>query len=275
LKAFWLPAALSSLLVSGLARAAGPDAGVPATATPAPAATPAEPSATAARHGTVEEVKLQPEPEPRTLESWIPPVSGQSFTTGGRVELAPGLGFSLNDPFIEKVLIDFGVGYHFSDAAYLGLQLQYAYNNASGLIDSCKSTSGGVTCTSPTTGQLLQLPGKISLTALAEGGWSPIYGKVNIFGEKVLHFDFSLLLGLGAVFPGGPADHLGFVPVGSKVAPAVAPGIGTHIFLSDLCALTIDFKSLLYWLNPGGFQNQLMLDFGLSFFIPSSQNTKD
>ena len=202
-------------------------------------------------------------------------MSGQSFTTGGRVELTPGIGFSLNDPFIQKFLFDLGVGYHLSDAVYLGAEFQYAYNTASGLVDSCKSTGGGVTCTSPTTGQLLQLPGQIALTALAEGGWSPIYGKVNLFGEKVLHFDFAVLLGVGAVFPGGPSDHLGFLPIGSKAGPALAPGLGTHIFISDLIALTVDFKSLLYWLHPGGFQNQLMLDIGLSFFIPTSQSTKE
>src|SRR3712207_9405473 len=43
-------------------------------------------------------------------------------------------------------------------------------------------------CKAPDT-QLFQVPGKISTIGGGELAWSPVYGKLNILGEKVLHLD--------------------------------------------------------------------------------------
>lgn len=211
------------------------------------------------------------ESSPPTLKSWIPPVSGQGFTSENRFEISPGIGFSLDDPFFEKFVPQLSLGYHIK-SFYVGVAGGYAISTFAGNVTAC--TSGG-SCGTPTASQQNQLPGQMSAMFFGEGGWTPIYGKINLFGEKVVHFDFSLLLGVGGISvhtaqsPQGAAAN---VAAGDAFSFALTPGIGEHVFLSEHVAIAAELRDYVYFVGTGpsnqqGAQNQLMFNLGLSFLL--------
>lgn len=246
-------------------------AGAPALAAPQPApraATSAPPRA-AADSPSKEEAAPAEEARPPSLESRIPPVSGQAFTTSGRFELTPGLGLSLNDPFVQKFIPELALGYHLSQSLYLGLRGGYALSTFSGVVSACSETGSGPSCGPPSATQLGQLPGQMSFMGFVEAGWSPIYGKVSLFAEKVIHFDFSALLGVGAIGIGTPASPDGTVSAGSTISPALGPGLGERLFFGEHVALEAELRD--YVLLSPSLTTQLMFHVGLAFLMGGGQ----
>jgi outer membrane beta-barrel protein len=238
----------------------------PATSRPAPAAATTQPAATPknAEGPGHEEVGQEPS-EPPTLESRIPPVSGQEYGVADRFEIQPGIGFSFDDPFLEKFVPQLTLGYHFGEQFYLGLKGGYALSTSAGNVAACNT--GGSVCGPPSSTQLQSLPGGMTVIAFLEGGWTPFYGKVNLFGEKVIHFDFTLLLGVGGILAQTPASPDGTTPASSGFAFALGPGIAEHFFLSEHVAIAAELRDYIYF--SSGVQNQLMFNLGLSFLLGS------
>ncbi|MHB1845888.1 MAG: outer membrane beta-barrel domain-containing protein [Deltaproteobacteria bacterium] len=179
--------------------------------------------------------------------------------------MTPGLGLSLNDPFIQKLIPELAIGYHISQSLYLGLRGGYAVNTFSGVVSACASTATGTSCGAPSATQLGELPGQISYLGFLEAGWSPIYGKVNLFAEKVVHFDFSALLGVGVLGVGTPASPDGAVPAGSAASPALGPGLGERLFLGEHWALEAELRD--YILFAPSLSTQLMFHVGVAFLL--------
>lgn len=244
------------LLVAAIALGAPAASAVPAVAPPAPRA--ADPA-------PLHEDPAPAEEAPPSLESRIPPVSGQAFGLAQRLELTPGIGMSLNDPFIQKFIPELSIGYHLSQAFYLGLRGGYAVTTAAGVVASCSQQGGASVCGPPSGAQLRALPGQMSGMGFVEFAWTPIYGKVNLFAEKVVHFDLSALLGAGALVVGTPASPDGTVAAGSALAPALGPGLGERLFLSESMALSAELRDYLF--ATGGIQSQLMFHLGLAIFF--------
>ncbi|HUB08554.1 MAG TPA: outer membrane beta-barrel domain-containing protein [Myxococcales bacterium] len=236
----------------------------------------AAPAAWAATNeGPGREESAPVEAPPPTLESRIPPVSGQEFGVANRFEITPGVGFSFDDAFLEKFVPQLSLGYHIGNQFYVGLKGGYALSIFAGNVDAC--TSAGTSCGAPSSSQQQQLPGGMSVIGFAEGGWTPFYGKVNLFAEKVFHFDFSLLLGVGGILTQIPQPVAGSVSSGSggdSFSFALAPGVGEHFFVSDHVAITAELRDYIYFVTAGppkeqGAQNQLMFNLGLSFLLGS------
>ncbi|MHB8420034.1 MAG: outer membrane beta-barrel domain-containing protein [Myxococcales bacterium] len=216
------------------------------------------------------------EAPPPTLESRIPPVSGQEYGVADRFEITPGIGLSFDDPFFEKFVPQLSLGYHFGEQFYLGAKGGYAFSTLAGNVAAC--SNGGTSCQAPSQTQQQSLSGQMSVIAFLEGGWTPFYGKLNLFGEKVFHFDFSILLGVGGVLaqiPSSPsAAAQGAASGGSSFSPALAPGLAEHFFLSEHVAIAAELRDYLYFVGSGppklqGAQNQLMFNLGLSFLLGS------
>ncbi len=202
---------------------------------------------------------------PPGLASWIPPVSGRLFSVAGKLEVTPGLGFSLADPFLEKIIPQLSIGYHLDEAFYLGAKLGYGLSFSAGEANACASVGSGLSCGGPTSAQLAELPGQMSGFGLVEFGWTPIYGKLRLVGDEVLHFDFSLLLGAGAILAGLPAAPDGTTAAKTTVAPALGPGVGERFFVSDGMAVALELRDYLY--EAGGVQGQLVFNVGFSFLF--------
>jgi outer membrane beta-barrel protein len=102
-----------------------------------------------------------------------------------------------------------------------------------------------------------------------------VYGKVNVFAEKAVHFDLSLLVGGGLVayrdvLTSDQAVIQSLVP-GTVTAPAGHVGLGARVFLARSLALRLEARDVFYSvssLRTGKLQSQLFAEVGLSFFLP-------
>jgi outer membrane beta-barrel protein len=114
----------------------------------------------------------------------------------------------------------------------------------------------------------------------AELGWSPVYGKLNIIAEHVIHFDLSVIGGgdfisYREVLDKAHADALaasgGTPPDKSTFGGHV--GLGTRIFFTEFLAARVELKDYIYSvdvgnLGKGDIQHQIFDEFGLSVFFP-------
>jgi outer membrane beta-barrel protein len=200
--------------------------------------------------------------KPVSLSEKIRPVSGNLFLKSHRLEISPGLNVSLGDAFFQKYGAGLKLGYHFSESFSLGAYASYSLDTPSSSLSWCSTSTD---CQRPTLDQLEDVPGRIGFMAGLEVAWSPLYGKINVLAEKVLHFDTSLILGGGAIqhqIPGGTFT----------VGPAGHVGIGQRYFFSRYTSLRVELRDYIYSAEIGNLgtdrqiQNQLMLEVGLSFF---------
>jgi len=253
--------ALLAVLSLGLSTPAATPAAAAPTAAPAPASPPPPPQSMPAPTRAAEPQQQEeppPQPEPPRLEDRIPPVSAQAFGTGGKVEITLGVGLSLDDAFIEKLIPELSIGYHFDDAFYVGLRGGYAFDFGAGHVEACDAT--GANCGAPTASQLKQLPGNFTALGSARFAWSPIYGKLSFFGERVLHFDTALLIDGGVLFLGKQVGS-----TNGRTAPEFSPGLGQRFFLTRFFAIAFELHDMLY--VSGGIQNQLLFDVGFTFLL--------
>ena len=233
---------------------------VPAVPLPTTAPAAAPPPGPPPPAASVEEEAPETQSEPRTLEDQLPTVSGQTYGVNGKFEITPWIGITFDDAFFQSFVPELAFGYHFSDPFYLGVRGGYAFSTSAGNVNSCTTSNGTVVCGAPTSEQLKQLPGALKGMASLEGAWTPFAGKVNVFAEFVIHTDFSVLLGAGAMFVVPPEGS-----TNPSVAPMLDPGLGFRFFFSSSLALSLEVRDYMY--ESGGLTNQLMFNAGLAIFL--------
>jgi outer membrane beta-barrel protein len=208
----------------------------------------------------------------------IPPVSANLYRKAGRWEGTLSANLSLNDAFYSKYFGGLKLGYHFTESWSAHGYVAGGLTTKAGSAQVCPSGGG---CHSADEVDMNQVPGKIKLMSGVEGAWSPIYGKLNFFSEKVGHFDLSVILGADwisyqEVLSKGDAEALatsGGTP-GTTSSIGAHVGLGTRFFLSESIALRIELRDYLYNVdvpNTGGkdLQNQLFFELGISCFFPT------
>jgi outer membrane beta-barrel protein len=101
--------------------------------------------------------------------------------------------------------------------------------------------------------------------------WTPIYGKINAFGEVVLHYDLFVLAGAGVT-----SDEIeitnaaGVSTFTTKVFPATDFSLGQRFYLSRRIALRVELRPYIFWeqinnkWDPNG---DVQIDTGLSFLF--------
>jgi len=207
------------------------------------------------------------------LDERIRPVSGHLFLKEGRHELTPTLGLSLGDAFFTKYMLGIEYGYHLAETWMLGFNFSYALSTPSGAVTRCNSSGQG--CRLPTKEELSRAPGDFGSMAGIDLSWAPLYGKISVLAESVLHFDTYLLVG------GGVLQTRITPPSGTKLEEAFTPeihlAIGQRYVLSRSAALRFEVRDVLYQTElqgktgPGkSIQNQLLFSLGLSFFLGGS-----
>lgn len=211
------------------------------------------------------------------FEGKIQPVSGQLYRKAGRLELTVGGDLSLNDAFFRKRFADVKLGYHIAEwlsvSAHAGMGAAVPTNSTT----VCPT---GESCHPASDAQLYQVPGRIRSILGGELAWSPIYGKLNTFSEKVAHIDLSLLAGADLITHD---QVLSTDLAGTGVAPPEESAIGGHLglgvrlFVSQAFAVRFDLKDYIYGVTvPNGsdglkskdIQNQIMAELGVSVFFP-------
>lgn len=202
------------------------------------------------------------------FENRIKPVSGQLYQKAGKLELTiPSAQLSLNDAFFSKYMVGAKLGYHFTEYISAGITGSGGFSSTTGSTSICRPNQG---CTEATAGQLNQLPGQIRWIVGAELAWAPIYGKLNVFAEKALHFDLSVMGGPDLVSYRDIASPGGAAP-GNATTIGGHLGVGARIFFARFMALRLELKDVIYSVSrlpSGNLQTQLLADVGLSFFFP-------
>ncbi len=206
------------------------------------------------------------------FENKVKPVSGQLYTKAGKLELTLPTGqLSLMDAFFSKYMVGAKLGYHFNEYLSLGVTGVYGTTNPTGSTSVCRGNEG---CQAASAAQLYQVPGLIKWIGGAEVAFSPVYGKLNVFAEKAVHFDLSILAGADVVsyrdVLSANQASAGTVP-GDVKALGGHVGLGTRVFLSRLLALRIELRDVIYSVSSlptGKLQNQLFAEVGLSFLFP-------
>jgi outer membrane beta-barrel protein len=220
------------------------------------------------------------------FEGKIAPISGQLYSKAGRFELTPTFDLSFNDAFTKKYLGGVKLGYHFTEFLSVGASFAMGATAATGSSVVCPANQG---CHPAARSQLWQVPGAIRTLAGAEVAWAPVYGKLNLAAEQVLHFDLALLAGPDFI------SHDQVLARDAAAALALAGGkpsststigghvgLGVRIYLNRFLALRFDVKDYVYavkvpnWIEGAAnqprtdLQNQFFFELGLSFFFPTS-----
>lgn len=208
------------------------------------------------------------------LDRRILPVSGKLLRKAGRQELSPSLGLSLGDPFYTKYLVGLRYAYHVGEQWSVGIGGFWAEGSPSGAVTRCDSR--GLNCRAPTTSDLVRAPGDFNFLAGIDLSWAPLYGKISVLAERVLHFDTYLVVGGGVL----QTSHM--PPSSTRVEEQLAPhgsiAVGQRFYLSRSATLRVELRDLVYPLELQGrtgpetsIQNQLLFTLGLSFFFGQGQ----
>lgn len=186
-----------------------------------------------------------------TLQDRIKAVSRKVFLKEGRFELTPFGGFSTNDAFYRRWTVGTRASYHLIDS--FSIDVGGAWNAWSEQLEAVRIV--GQTQSA--------IPDEAVLFGYADAGvtFSPVYGKVALMSEWIIHFDGFVSGGLGAVFTSNE----------DLVHPSMQLGVGSRVFLTRWLVLRADLRDYVYPQNRSGFstlQNLLMLNVGVGFYFP-------
>lgn len=202
-----------------------------------------------------EETVIIEEERTKTLAERIPSVTRRTFVKKGRLQLAPTLGLSLNDPFYDHITVGAALHYHVVESLSIGFNGNYSI-----ALDNDVGVAGGV-------GEFDNQFDRAAYTAFLEVSWAPIYGKLSLLAESVLHFDTYIAVGGGVVGldQGDPA-----------IAGSVA--IGQHYFMNEWLALRLEIRDQIFNMaravgpdvdEDSSLQNLLTFTIGLAFYVPN------
>lgn len=210
------------------------------------------------------------------LRDRVRPVSGHVFLMKHRFELSPGVGISFKDAFFTKYSPGLMMSFHVAETVGIVLRGSYAFNKVSGAAQICETLGVNAGCREPTSDQLDLggAYGRMGLIADLDLEWAPIYGKLAALSEAFLYFNMYLSLGPTAVMY-GPSNNF---TVGGNV------GIGFRFFVTRWFCVRTELRDVIYnetrqgtgvaMAGESSIRNQLFLELGLSFFLPTDFEEK-
>jgi outer membrane beta-barrel protein len=224
-------------------------------------------------------------------------VENRFFLKEGRFEVSPMVGYVPNNPFARRYLLGGTLGLHFSETLSAQVSGMYSPDLAEGdvkpltsiLLDRAHQAADE---DAPPFQQPLD---KAALTFAAGVAWAPLYGKINLVGEKVLNFDLYLFAGVGmiskrnyfATYDDSSSDpqdilNLAAAPTFSEVKVAPYIGLGQNYFVNRLMAVKLDVRGAFYVDNKPQYDptagtdelglrlyNNVIASVGVSVFLPN------
>jgi outer membrane beta-barrel protein len=180
---------------------------------------------------------------PTSTLSWsdIVVVPRKRFLKGGRFEIQPFTGMSVNDSLIRHYVFGADLNFYLTDVFWIGVQGQYFLKQ----LTNQEELVGLEYNRAPTLNQYLY-GGSLNF------GYVPLYGKFALFNRHIMHWEMWASAGVGVtitkVIPRDPAnDNLAFQ--NTDLTPNV--GIGSRFFLFDW--LTVNF-ALRDYIVPDKFE---------------------
>jgi outer membrane beta-barrel protein len=225
-----------------------------AYAAPVPKATttvPPDEDLEAAKQTAVAQTSIADVTTGKPLDERIRAVSRRTFLKADRFEIEPLVSISLSDPFFRSWGAGLRGSYHLSEEFAIDIGGAYSFYQQE--LNAFRVIADGI----------VTAPKAVSLTAVVDGGvtFSPIYGKVGIASEYVLHFDTYASAGLAAIVD---------TNVSSSFHPGAEIGIGSRVFLNRFLAIRLDVRDYLYPTSFDRFEiaNSFVLNAGLSIYFP-------
>lgn len=191
-------------------------------------------------------------PVRKTLAERIPAVTGRFFLKGGRLEVTPLVGMSMNDPFYQHFTVGASVGFHILEELSVSVAGEWY-----GSVNTHVVVTGG--------GQAVRRYNRPTYAARGDLTWAPIYGKISLMAESVLHFDTYFSASAGVVGP-------------LRTDPEFAWGgaLGQHYFLNEWLALRLEVRAQFWEMarqpsrDPTRSLQALVTGMaGVSFFLPT------
>ena len=175
------------------------------------------------------------------------------FVRQGRFAIAPMLGLSLNDPYIQHVFVGASATYHISELFAVGATADYALSTTTKLTDELLEKLNVRTALSP-----------IDFMAAANFEYTPVYGKFALVNRVVIHWDVGASVGLGAVRTTATGYHF-----------LAQVGVALRFHLTRWLTLSFEMRDHLFsesltvsGQSAGGFSQTLVFRTGLGLFMP-------
>jgi outer membrane beta-barrel protein len=186
-------------------------------------------------------------------------VQRKGFLKRGRFEVAPLLSLSVNDAFYQKVGGGLRLAYSLEDSFALAVRGTY-YTPVRA--DSVREGKQAL--------QSQLLTSQLYRSVMADGVWSPVYGKASFLADSIVHFDLYLAAGFGAVWSAtseAPRSE------GPHVAAEVGGGI--RFYPREWLAFELGLMATFYPDQPvvsvpATIQNVFTANVGVSFFFPTT-----
>jgi outer membrane beta-barrel protein len=188
-----------------------------------------------------------------TLQDRIKAVARKTFLKAGRFELDPMVQMTVNDAFIRTWAVGGRFAWHINDAFALDVGGGYVPPAFSQRLEPAELLKERLA--------LINIDN--TLVGMADVGltFSPLYGKVAVFGDGIVNFDGFVSGGVGATFDNG-AD---------KVHPAMNVGVGARVFLTRWLVLRGDLRNTMYPQEKAQIstlQNLVFVGVGVGFYLP-------
>ena len=199
--------------------------------------------------------KAEPPPADRDQ---ILAVQRRPLREAGRLELMPYAALGIADPYLQRVGGGLRALWHLREGAAFGL-------DASGLLHF--ETEELAIAKRELRARVIESRERAALRAV--GSIAPLYGKVALPGDALLHFEVFADAALGAAYTETDA--------GSGIRPLVGAGLGERMLLSSNIALTARVGGEVYAervLVNGQWGTHAMgfftIQLGLSFYLPGA-----
>jgi outer membrane beta-barrel protein len=124
-------------------------------------------------------------------------VRNRLFSVGGRFELGLNVGFSVLSELTDHYVFDLQASYNLTDWFAIELLAGYAYSQHTSLADDVQSKFD---MNNAKTADDLANLWEMTLNGLIGVRFQPIYGKIGLFAEYPLHFQFYIAAGAGAAW---------------------------------------------------------------------------
>ncbi len=204
--------------------------------------------------------------ERKTLADRVKSVERKVFLKKKRVEIFPHLALDLNDPFYQHIIIGGSLAYHLADSFALEVR-------GGGTVASIQQNA--IRFVRKETGSLLEGAPEFRFHGDLDMVWAPLYGKISLFGESILHFD-TFITGGGGVFvtssktraiEGGPLEE------NFAANPSLNIGLGQRYFINEWLTARIELRNYVFVTtgnSESDLQNLMVLGFSISGFLPTS-----
>jgi len=219
------------------------------------------------------------------------PIENRFFLKANRFEIAPVLGYVPNNPFARRYVGGALLAYHISESIAAEGAILYSPDLGQDDLKGLTSTLVQIAHQGDPDAGFQQPVEKMTLGATFALRWAPVYGKINLLGERVLNFDFYGTLGLGLLSRAeyyatyneqwdGSDSVVTLSPPQSTYTVPANIGIGFDFFVSQSVAIKLDARSYLYIGNQPDYvpnddtelgkrlYNNFIASAGVSIFVP-------